>query len=49
MPTDLLIIGAGGHAKVVIEAINASEATCNIILADVDKKKDGQILLKNYD
>ena len=45
MPTELLVIGAGGHAKVVIEAIQEnSQARC-IILADQDKTKVGQKVL----
>lgn len=46
MPTELLIIGASGHAKVVIEAVKASVPNCNIRLTDQDAKKTGKKLLK---
>lgn len=45
MLTELLVIGAGGHAKVVIEAIQAAIPACRIILADQDETKAGTILL----
>ena len=47
MPTELLVIGAGGHAKVVIEANQATNPGCHIFLADQDILKEGKILLGN--
>lgn len=44
MPTEMLIIGAGGHSKVVIEALEASEVDTEIILTDHDDTKSGQFL-----
>ena len=45
MPTDLLIVGAGGHSKVVIEAIRGQDISCRITLVDQDKKKQNGMLL----
>ena len=47
MLTELLLIGAGGHAKVVIEAVLATNKSCRIVLADQDKTKVGKSLLGN--
>lgn len=40
MHTELLILGAGGHAKVVIEAIRGFNKLCKIQLVDEDPKKN---------
>jgi sugar O-acyltransferase (sialic acid O-acetyltransferase NeuD family) len=48
MPTDIFVIGAGGHAKVVIEATMAQFPTCSIRLADQDVRKDGKALLGSF-
>ncbi len=45
MPTELLVVGAGGHAKVVIEAVLAGSPECRISLVDQDVSRVGQILL----
>jgi len=45
MPTDLLLLGAGGHAKVVVEAIQEKYHDCQIILVDQDSTKEGSKLL----
>ena len=47
MPTELLIIGAGGHSRVVIEAIQSKEPTRSVILADENRSKEGSKLLGN--
>ena len=47
MPTDLLVIGAGGHAKVVIEAVLKGDKDCHIILVDHDMGKVGMEVLGN--
>ena len=47
MPTELLVIGAGGHAKVVIEAVRETSRECQILLADQDISKKGQEVLGN--
>lgn len=47
MPTDILVIGAGGHAKVVIEAIQAKSQDCHIHLVDQDCTKEGKKILGN--
>lgn len=47
MPTELLVIGAGGHAKVVIEASQVVNPACHIFLADQDILKKGEMLLGN--
>ena len=44
MLTKILIIGASGHAKVVIETIKANEECCQIVLTDQDSAKVGQQL-----
>jgi sugar O-acyltransferase (sialic acid O-acetyltransferase NeuD family) len=46
MPTKLLIIGAGGHAKVVIESIDTKKT--NIFIADQFKYKDRCQKIFNY-
>lgn len=48
MPTELLIIGAGGHAKVVIDAIVKSQPDCRIVLVDQDSAKAGKNLLGKF-
>jgi len=48
MPTELLIIGASGHAKVVIEAVQADRSTCDIRVTDQDVIKAGKKLLKIF-
>jgi sugar O-acyltransferase (sialic acid O-acetyltransferase NeuD family) len=48
MHTELLIIGAGGHSKVVIEAIRVNDELCRIMVADHDMAKQGEKLLGNY-
>ena len=45
MPTELLVIGAGGHARVVIEAIKGKSQDCLIILTDQDLAKEGKKVL----
>jgi len=45
MPTEILVIGAGGHSKVVIEAFQASDPNNRLVLADEDMVKAGQTLL----
>lgn len=45
MPTELLVIGAGGHAKVVIEAVWEKSQACHIMLADQDITKEGEKVL----
>jgi len=45
MPTDLLIVGAGGHAKVVIEAAQAQNQAIQIVLTDQDPAKEGNKIL----
>lgn len=47
MLTDLMIIGAGGHAKVVIEAVHANNQDCQIYLVDQDETRVGSVLLGN--
>lgn len=48
MPTELLIIGASGHAKVVIEAVQAESSACDIRITDQDVLKTGKKLLKIF-
>jgi sugar O-acyltransferase (sialic acid O-acetyltransferase NeuD family) len=48
MPTELLVVGAGGHAKVVIEAILASSPEHCISVVDKDLSKTGQLLLGKF-
>lgn len=48
MPTDILIIGAGGHAKVVIEACNLSNPNTQIAVVDQSPDKVGIFLLGRY-
>ena len=47
MTTKLLVVGAGGHAKVVIEAIQDKHQDCLIVLADDDLTKEGEEVLGN--
>ncbi|TWC68389.1 acetyltransferase [Herbaspirillum sp. SJZ099] len=46
MLTDsVFIIGAGGHAKVVLDAIIAGEAKYRIVIRDDDSRMEGQVVL----
>lgn len=47
MLTKLMLIGASGHAKVVIEAIQESDNDCIIILTDQDESKYQETLIDN--
>lgn len=44
MPTEVLMIGAGGHSKVVIEALQASQPMARLVVADEDRTKAGHLL-----
>ncbi len=46
MPTELAIIGAGGHAKVVVEAIRSGDTSYLVGVFDQDRKKQGSKLLQ---
>lgn len=48
MPTDLLIIGAGGHAKVVIEACNLSNPQLVLNVVDQSSDKVDTLLFEKY-
>ncbi len=48
MPTELLIIGAGGHAKVVIDAVVKGQPDCRIIMTDQDPARAGEKLWGKY-
>lgn len=48
MPTEILVIGAGGHAKVVIEAIQDGHPSYHIKLADHDRAKEGNKVLGKF-
>jgi sugar O-acyltransferase (sialic acid O-acetyltransferase NeuD family) len=48
MAIDLLVIGAGGHAKVVLEAILAQGVVDNINLTDQDEQTVGKKLLEKF-
>lgn len=41
---EILIVGAGGHAKVVIDALCAVDTQLKVILADEDERKRGIIV-----
>lgn len=45
MLTNLAIIGAGGHSKVIIEAVLARNQYCALRLVDQDVAKEGHIIL----
>lgn len=45
MPTDIFLLGAGGHGKVVLDALYAGEQPA--IVFDADPDKSGTMLLKN--
>jgi sugar O-acyltransferase (sialic acid O-acetyltransferase NeuD family) len=45
MNEKLLLVGAGGQGKVVIDAVRNANMAFDIILADDDERKDGQKLL----
>lgn len=47
MLTELLLIGAGGHAKVVIDAVYSMIPSCQIVLRDQDPSKSGHHLINN--
>jgi sugar O-acyltransferase (sialic acid O-acetyltransferase NeuD family) len=38
----LLVVGAGGHAKVVIDAVRSAGSPLRLVLADEDERKGGQ-------
>jgi sugar O-acyltransferase (sialic acid O-acetyltransferase NeuD family) len=42
---ELSIVGAGGHSKVVIEAIKLMAPSCNVCLFDGDDQKVGSLLM----
>lgn len=44
MPTEILIIGAGGHSKVVLEALQVSNPEADFMVVDYDKAKTGQLI-----
>ncbi|NOX08654.1 MAG: acetyltransferase [Gammaproteobacteria bacterium] len=41
MPTEILIIGSGGHARVVAEAVLSMNASISIVVVDEDVDKQG--------
>jgi sugar O-acyltransferase (sialic acid O-acetyltransferase NeuD family) len=41
----LLVVGAGGQGKVVVDAVRGSKNHFEIVVADEDERKHGQILL----
>jgi sugar O-acyltransferase (sialic acid O-acetyltransferase NeuD family) len=41
----LLVVGAGGHAKVVIDAARSAGSQFRLVLADDDERKRGQMVL----
>ena len=45
MPDKVLIAGAGGHAKVVIDALRCAGSSAEVTVADDDTRKRGQLLL----
>ncbi|MCJ8314566.1 MAG: acetyltransferase [Pseudomonadales bacterium] len=45
MLTNVLLVGAGGHAKVVIDAIKVSSPDCLIEIVDNNKDKVGQNII----
>ncbi len=45
MPTEVLVIGAGGHSKVVTEALLSSQPKARLIVADENVAKVGRTLL----
>jgi len=47
MPTEVLVIGAGGHSKVVTEALQASQPMARLVVVDEDITKAGHTLLAN--
>ncbi len=47
MPTKLLVVGAGGHSKVVIEAIQNQYQNYELLLVDQNIDKQGEKLLGN--
>jgi len=48
MLTDLLIIGSGGHSKVVVEALYSNYGDKLIHIVDHDKLRQGELLLSKY-
>lgn len=48
MSTEILLIGAGGHAKVVIEALQISEPDTMVVLVDENMAKAGQKILGKW-
>lgn len=45
MHTDIVVIGAGGHARVVVDALELSIPVTNLRIVDADKSKVGGLLL----
>lgn len=45
IPKKLLVVGAGGHGKVVIDAVRSAKLSYDIVVADDDERKHGQIML----
>lgn len=48
MPIELLLVGSGGHAKVVTEAAESSLTDLNIVVSDQSPDKVGQTFLDKY-
>lgn len=44
MPTEILIIGAGGHSKVVIDALQVSKPETDFMVVDYDNSKAGWLI-----
>ena len=46
MPTDrIILVGAGGHALVVIDALTSSDAEADIVIVDENPDRAGQMIL----
>ncbi len=48
MPTEIIIIGSGGHSKVVVEALNSNYDNKLINIVDNDKSREGMPFLSKY-
>jgi sugar O-acyltransferase (sialic acid O-acetyltransferase NeuD family) len=48
MPIELMLVGSGGHAKVVAEAAEASFTDSKIVVADQNLDRVGHLLLDKY-
>ena len=48
MPTEILIIGAGGHGKVVVDALLLSNPATKVVVADQSADKAGSLLLGKH-